>query len=145
MLFLSALADACIPAPANSYRPWLLGKPAVAFFLAVVLVAEGSFVLSLFNANPSQMLLSAVAQAPSEQGGGQWVKTFARAASEPARSTGWALGAVAVALAVLMILSLVFHSHIQPVHLLAPAGVVLGIALVLLALNAWYAGAYGIT
>lgn len=140
-----------LPSPANSYRPKALSKNTVAFFLAVVLVAEGLFVSSLFGVNPSEMMISAVAAAPVPAEGqgavgktGVVVKTIATYMSQPLTITDGVLLAVVLILLVLITITTLKHAHIQPSDLTLPATVVVGIALVLLALNTWYGGAYAI-
>lgn len=140
-----------LPAPGNSYRPKALHKSAVAFFLAVVLVSEGFFVSSLFGVNPSETLISAVAAAPVPAQGqgatgrsGAVLKSIATYMSQPLTITDAILMFVIVALCMLIAITTLRHAHIHPSDLTLPALVVLGIALVLLALNTWYGGTYAI-
>lgn len=140
-----------LPAPGNSYRPKALSKSTVAFFLAVVLVSEGLFVSSIFGVNPSEMMLSAVAAAPVPAQGqgaigqsGAVVKAVATYLSQPLTVTDGVLLFVVLVLLGLIAITTLKHAHIQPSDLTLPAGVVVGIALVLIALNTWYGGTYAI-
>ena len=140
-----------LPVPGNSYRPKALQKSTVAFFLAVVLVAEGFFVSSLFGVNPSETMLSAVAVAPVPAQGqgaighmGAAVKAVSSYLSQPLAVTDAVLLSVVLVLLVLIAITTLKHAHIQPGDLTLPALVVVGIALVLLGLNTWYGGTYAI-
>lgn len=140
-----------LPAPQNSYRPKALQKNTVAFFLATALVAEGFFVSSIFGVNPSELLLSSVAAAPVPAHGqgavgqtGSVLKTMATAMSAPVSVTNAVLATIIAVLLSLIGVTVLKRAHIQPGDLILPALVVVGIALVLLALNTWYGGAYAI-
>lgn len=140
-----------LPAPGNSYRPNALSKQTVAFFLAVVLVAEGMFVSSIFGVNLSETMISAVAAAPVPAQGqgtvgqsGIVLKSIATYLSQPLTVTDAVLLFVVLALLGLIAITTLKHAHIQPTDLTLPACVVVGIALVLIALNTWYGGAYAI-
>jgi len=140
-----------LPAPGNSYRPKALQKNTIAFLLAVVLVAEGLFVSSIFGVNPSELMISSVAAAPVPAAGqgtvghtGAVVKAVATFMSQPLTMTDGILIAVIIVLLALIALAMLRHAHIQAHDLTLPALVVVGIALVLLTLNLWYGGAYAI-
>ena len=125
MDFLDRLADWVAPNSRNSYRPRLLHKHGLALFLAVALVGEAYFVSGIFGVNPAQPFLAA-----------------AGVAATPA-AADWVLVAVAAVLAIALAAAVLAHAHIQPGELLLPGFVILGIVILLLALNAWYAVAYG--
>jgi len=142
---LDVLGHALLPSAGNSYRPYLLRKESLAFFLGVVVAAEGLLVASLFGLNPSQALLTASAiqfeTAPAAPGTvPSLLAQMALAASDPAAAADWALGAVAVVLAVLLVLAVVLHIRIQPTHLILPGAAVLLLALFLLWVNVTYQG-----
>lgn len=118
--------DAALPTPRNSYRPRLLNKSTVTFFLAAALVAEAYFVSGLFGANPAEPLLAALLYS----------------AAGP-QAANWALVGVVVLLGILLAAAAMVHWQVQASDILLPGVVVLGIALLLLVLNAWYGGAYG--
>ncbi|MES2202803.1 MAG: hypothetical protein V4474_00525 [Patescibacteria group bacterium] len=129
MSFFHRVADHLVPTHRNSYRPRLLHKHSLAFFLAAGLVAEAYFVAGIFGVNPAQPFLAA-----------------AVANAAPATDTAnWALCTIAVVLAGLLAASLASHTQVRPMDLLLPGGVILGIVVLLLVLNAWYGGAYGIS
>ena len=126
MNFLRDIADALLPSARNSYRPYFLSKHSLALFLAGALVAEAYFVSGMFNLNPSQPLLAAAVEVAPATDLAQVV-----------------LIALAVVLGLLLIAAVAVHAHVQPTDVLLPGGVILGIVVLLLALNAWYGGAYG--
>ncbi len=145
MRVLDNLMLALLPGPGNSYRPLMLRKEALAFFMAVVLAVEGLYVASLFGVNPSQVFLAAVAEAPaattpsSVQSAQLLLAQSARTAGDPRTAATWALGAVAIVLAVILVLTVVVHVHIQPFHLILPGAAILLLALFFLWSNAVYA------
>ena len=128
MDFLRDLAHALVPHRGNSYRPRLLSKQALALYLSLVLVAEAYFVSGLYGANPSQPFLAA-----------------ASASLASPSLADIAIGGVAALLALLLAVNFFFHIRIQSRDTLAVGLAIVGIALLLLALNAWYAAHYGIT
>ena len=122
MKLLRKLEHALLPTPGNSYRPHLLSKHTLALFLAVALVAEGFFVASMVRLNPSELFLAAAV------GGFDYHV-----------ATTWVLGGLAAALAALLLTAVVRRMQVQPHDLLLPGIVVLGVVLLLLALNSLYA------
>jgi len=139
---LRDVTHAIIPTSHNAYRPWALRKEAFAFFLGVVLAAEGLFVASLYHVNPSQTFLAAVAAAPANvapapvQTAQQAMQSLALAASDPQTAAAWVLWSVVAVLSVLLALAVVVHMRIQPGHLVLSGAVVIALAVFFIWCNA---------
>ena len=148
MWLFDSLWRAAVPGPHNSYRPRLLGKEALSFFLAVVITAEAFFGASLWSVNPSQTFLAAAGAAPiytpsPVQGEQSALRTFSRSLSDPQIAAALALGAVIVILGALLILTIFMHVHIQPTDMLLPGAAVVALAALCLWCNVYLASPPG--
>jgi uncharacterized protein YkwD len=87
---------------------------------------------------PARVLGSEVGPSPSLSD--SIARQFGKFAAEPRESTAWVLGGVVAILLLALAFTFVHHMQIQSRDLLLPGGVVAGIALALMALNAGHLG-----
>jgi hypothetical protein len=130
-----------IPSRANAYRPHLLGKPWLLFFLAVVMAVEGFLVADLVAQQSNQVFLAAVAtavptpDAESRSLTQSFERQFTRLLDEPQPPVDGALGTMALLLIVLVGLAFFIHLDIQASEMLAGGVLVAAMAISFLFLN----------
>lgn len=116
MKFLASLTHAVVPTRRNSYRPHLLSKPAVSFFLAVVVVLEAFFIASLFNLHYFELFFGV----------------------SDAFAVNLVLVAVTAVLGILLVTTFFRRVQVQALDMLLPAVAVFSLAAFLLVFNATY-------
>lgn len=141
MKFFKALHHAFVPGGHNAYRPHLLRRDALIFFLVAVLAIEGLFFAGLF-VRESPFMLAAAAGVPAQTPAAPFMQSLERqvvkVVADPRAPTAWALGSVLAVLGAALVFTFFFHLHIQPMDLLAPGALVAGIAVMFLFLNAHF-------
>lgn len=134
-----------IPSHANSYRPHILRRSSILFFIAVIFVSEGMFVSSMFASegiSPHGVSFAAAASAvqpgsPLQTVGRELIKFVD--GSKPA--VPWVLGAVTVLLTIAVLSAFFIHVQIQHPQMLMSGALVALSAILLIATNAQIAGA----
>lgn len=132
-----------VPSKDNSYRPHVLRRQWLMFFIAVIFVSEGMFVSSLFagtgtlNAPPT---VAAVASASSLSPLNSFLQSagrqFLRMAVESRPAVPWVLSLVALVVIVALFLTFFTHIQIQQPEMLFSGALVAVFALSLVATNA---------
>jgi hypothetical protein len=116
-----------VPSRANAYRPHLLGKPWLLFFLAFVVAVEGFLVADLAVQQSGQVFLAAVVVAqPVTQSQSEarsltqsFERQYSRLLEDPQPPVEGALGTMALLLVGLVALAFFVHLDIQPAAMLA--------------------------
>jgi hypothetical protein len=127
------------PMRENAYRPHLLRRASLVFFLALTLAVEGFLAASLVARQSDTTFLSA-AQAGVEMQ--QAVAGSTPIASMIAKSANWILGGVALLLVVAVVLTFFLHIDVQSHEMLAGGLIVAAIALTCLMANTSILGAH---
>ena len=133
-----------VPSHRNSYRPHLLRRSWLLFFIAVIFVSEGVFVSGLLVSQGVQTSAASVATAPAASDLSSFANSFGRDLarmtldSEPA--VPWALGTVATLLIIALFFAFFTHIQIQHSEMLFSGALVALFALSLIITNAHVAG-----
>lgn len=141
-MFLRSIKYGVLPSNQNSYRPALLRREALIFFLALILLAEGFFVANLFVQNSVHSFVAATAIAAPVGATHSLTDTLSRVATkiltDPSTSTAWALGSVLLVLCTALAFTFFIHMRVQPAELLLPGTLVASMAVMFLFLNAHF-------
>ena len=136
-----------IPSQANAYRPRVLHRSWLVFFLALMLAAEGFLMTNLASRQSDEAFLASVAvagstpmEAPSslEASPASAFRTFVqqvvRILGNP-EVVNPLLGGVATMLVIALVLTFFIHIQIQPRDMLAGGAVAVGLALLFIYSN----------
>lgn len=145
MSVLETLRSHFVPSHSNSYRPHLLRKEWLAFFVVVIFLTEGVFVSSFFTLPPGQISVAAVANAgvspsPMNTLSQNLSRQFARFAADSREATPWILGSIATMLFIALLFTFFIHVQIQQPEMLFSGALVVMFAVSLIVTNAQVAG-----
>jgi hypothetical protein len=140
MSFAQAVHSHFVPSHKNSYRPHVLRKQWLMFFIAAIFVSEGLFVSSLFvgqGTQPSSTQIAAVGSAPNINSFIQSIgRQFARFATSSRPAVPWVLGSIVTLITIALLFAIFVHIQIQHQEMLFSGGLVALFALSLLVTNA---------
>ncbi len=127
---------------ANSYRPHILRKGWLLFFIAIIFVSEGVFVSGVFVQQSGSVgtSLAAVAVAPAASSDlGSFTNSFgrnlARIAVDSEPAVPWALGTIVALLIIALLFTFFTHIQIQQPEMLFSGALVALFALSLIVTN----------
>lgn len=148
MSFRKHLHRHVVPSHHNSYRPHLLRKEWLMFFVAVIFASEGIFVSGLFlqqnGVSISDANVAAVAGAPAASEANTFANSFGREVAKMVVSSGpvvpWALAIIAILLLGTLAIAFFVHIQIQQSEMLFSGALVAMLALSLIITNAQIAG-----
>lgn len=129
-----------VPSHDNSYRPHVLRRGWLLFFISIIFISEGIFVSSVFVQQSGQTSVAAVAAAPAVSDLQSFAQSFGRqmariaVGSEPA--VPWALGTIATLLLIALLFAFFIHIQIQQSEMLFSGALVALFALSLIVTNA---------
>ncbi len=125
------------PTPENTYRPHVLQKSWLVFFLACSLMLEGFLVSSMVARQTDSFITrtpTAQAAAVSLESGQVLVRTMVRVMSDPTVANIF-LGVIGVLVLLVVVLAFFMHIEVQSHEALAGGVVIAAIAFVLLGAN----------
>jgi hypothetical protein len=133
-----------VPSHHNSYRPHILRKGWLLFFIAVIFVSEGMFASSLFvgqgTSPPASSSVAAVAAAAPNSLLQNFGKQLARVAQDSKPVVPWVLGTIVLILTIAVLFAFFMHIQIQQPEMLFSGALVALFALSLIITNAQVAG-----
>jgi hypothetical protein len=143
MSFAESVHEHFVPSHINSYRPHVLRKNWLMFFIAVIFVSEGLFASSLFVGQGTSVTTPQVAAVGAVSGVSS-VNTFlqslsrqlGRIAVESQPAVPWVLGAIVTLITVALLFAIFVHVQIQHTEMLFSGSLVALFALSLLVTNA---------
>ncbi|MEI6864305.1 MAG: hypothetical protein WCK46_03010 [Candidatus Adlerbacteria bacterium] len=127
-----------LPSKHNAYRPHVLRRTSLLFFIAIIFVSEGLFVSSFFVGEGTNVSVAAVGAASALQPHSS-LQTLERELikfidnSKPA--VPWILGTIALLLSIAVLFAFFVHIQIQQPQMLFSAALVALFALSLIATN----------
>ncbi|MCX6820310.1 MAG: hypothetical protein NT019_03475 [Candidatus Adlerbacteria bacterium] len=127
-----------LPSKHNAYRPHMLHRTSLLFFIAIIFVSEGLFVSSFFVGEGTNISVAAVGAATVAQPHSS-LQTLERELikfidnSKPA--VPWILGTIALLLSIAVLFAFFVHIQIQQPQMLFSAALVALFALSLIATN----------
>jgi hypothetical protein len=134
-----------VPSHKNSYRPHILRRSWLMFFIAVIFVSEGVFVSSVFVQQGGQTSVAAVAAAPAASSdlssfANSFGRNLARIAVDSEPTVPWALGTIVVLLFIALLFTFFMHIQIQQPEMLFSGALVALFALSLIVTNVQITG-----
>jgi hypothetical protein len=123
------------PTHENSYRPHMLRRGSLVFFMALALMTEGFLAASLVARQSDSTFLSSVVSATAGSTPAVFNKEFMEAFNEPLPVTDWTLGLIAGLLMSVVSLAFFLHIEVQSGEMLLGGLVVAALALLCLAAN----------
>ncbi len=129
-----------IPSHGNSYRPHILRRQSLVFFIAVIFITEGMFVSGLFigQGGPAATASLAAVAATSDANtlAHSVERQLVRVLGDSRPAVPWVLGGIATLLAAAVLFAFFIHIQIQQPHMLFSGALVALFAISLLATNA---------
>ena len=125
-----------VPSRTNSYRPHVLRRGWLLFFIAVIFVSEGMFVSGVFVQQSGQTSVAAVAAAPAASSDfSSFGRSLARIAVDSEPAVPWALGTIFLLLVIALLFAFFKHIQIQQSEMLFSGALVALFALSLIVTN----------
>lgn len=147
MSVLAVLHRQFVPSHDNAYRPPVLRRNALMFFIAAIIVSESLFVSSLFagtGAQPASPVVAAVGATSVASTLNSYTQSFGRSfvrfAVEVRPMVPWILGCITALMIIAIFVTFFTHIQIQQPEMLFSAALVAVFALTLLVTNAQVGG-----